>query len=128
MLVLNEVGGGAGLVNVRLYEAGNRTLPIGDKNVLIAPNQQLQLDTVFSELGLDTPERRKERTNVQCVVTAVSGPARVAASAVSTDNASGDTKIYQLMPSVGSATPSVSLVTPSIVSVPSTGKHRGVRH
>jgi len=128
MLVLNEVGGGAGLVNVRLYEAGNRTLPIGDKNVLIAPYQQLQLDTVFSELGLDTPERRKERTNVQCVVTAVSGPARVAASAVSTDNASGDTKIYQLIPSVGSATPSVSLVTPSIVSAPSTGKHRGVRH
>lgn len=127
MLVLNEVVGSSGALNVRLYEAGNRTSPISEKNVLIAPYQQLQLDTVFAELGLDASDRRKDRTNVQVVVTAIGGSARVAAMTVSVDNQSGDTKAFPLAPSVGSATPSVSLVSVVVPQLPSTPKRRAVR-
>ncbi|HXI11919.1 MAG TPA: SMP-30/gluconolactonase/LRE family protein [Thermoanaerobaculia bacterium] len=111
-LLLNELAGATGSVNVRLYEAGNRTRPIAERDIRITAFQQLDLDTVFASLGLDAADRRKDRTNVQCVVTAVSGSARVAASAVSVDNVTGDTKVFALVPSVGSATPGVNLVTP----------------
>ncbi len=129
MLVLNEVTGNAGLVNVRLYEAGNRSSPIASRDVSLREYQQLQLDTVFSELGLDAPERRKERTNVQVVVTAIGGKARVAAMAVSVDNQNGDTKAFALTPSIGSATPSVSIVGAVIppTPTPSPTRRRAVR-
>src|SRR5207253_656285 len=93
-LVLNEVSGANGLMNVRLYEPGNRTSPIASKDILIGAFQQLQLDTVFGALGLDAADRRKDRTNVEVVVTALGGAARVAAMAVSIDNATGDTKTF----------------------------------
>jgi sugar lactone lactonase YvrE len=109
-LVLNEVGGASGLMNVRLYEPGNRTSPIASKDVLIGAFQQLQLDTVFGALGLDAADRRKDRTNVEVVVTALGGTARVAAMAVSIDNATGDTKTFPLAPTVGSGTSSGSKV------------------
>ena len=80
--MLDEGGGAAGVVNVRLSEAGNRSRPIAEKDFTIAPNQQLKLDTVFGNLGLDSADRRKDRTNVEMVVTATAGNARVAASAV----------------------------------------------
>lgn len=122
MLVLNEVGGGAGSVNVRLYEAGNRTTPIAQQDFTISGNQQLTLDTLFAALGLDTPERRKDRTNVQVVVVATSGSARVAATAIAVDNRTGDTQAHALAP--GSALPSVSVVTPIIpTSTPVTRRH-----
>jgi sugar lactone lactonase YvrE len=110
MLVLNEVGGASGSVTVRLYEAGNRTTPVAQQDFTIAPYQQLTLDTVFAALGLDTPERRKDRTNVQVVVIATTGSARVAATALAVDNHTGDTQAHALTP--GSALPSVSIVTP----------------
>ncbi|HYM59935.1 MAG TPA: hypothetical protein VEZ11_03465, partial [Thermoanaerobaculia bacterium] len=129
MLLLNETAGATGAVNVRLYEAGNRQSPIAEKDMLIAPFQQMTLDTIFSILGLDAPDRRKDRTNVQCVVTAIGGNARIAATAVSIDNQSGDTKLYPLVPSVGSATPSISLVTPVLPTLqPGTGRRRTVKH
>ena len=122
MLVLNEVGGAAGLMNVRLYEPGNRTSAIAEKTVSIAAFQQLQLDTVFNALGLDADDRRKDRTNVEVVVTAIAGNARVAAMAVSIDNATGDTKTYPLAPIVGSGPPSVTravaIVPPTPASPP----------
>ena len=108
MLVLNEVGGSSGLMNIRLFEPGNRTSAIAEKTVTIAPFQQLQLDTVFSALGLDADDRRKDRTNVEVVVTAIGGNARVAAMVVSIDSATGDTKTYPLAPIVGSGPPSVT--------------------
>jgi len=110
LLVLNEVSGASGLLNVRLYEPGNRTSPIATKDVLIAPFQQMQLDTVFGALGLDAADHRKDRTNVEVVVTALGGAARVAAMAVSIDNATGDTKTYVLAPTVGSGTSTGSKV------------------
>jgi hypothetical protein len=117
MLVMNEVGGAAGLMNVRLFEPGNRTSAIAEKTISIAPFQQLQLDTVFNALGLDADDRRKDRANVEVVVTAVAGNARVAAMAVSIDNATGDTKTYPLAPIVGSGPPSI---TRAIAIVPPT--------
>jgi len=117
MLVMNEVGGASGLMNVRIFEPGNRTSAIAEKTISIAPFQQLQLDTVFNALGLDADDRRKDRTNVEVVVTAVAGNARVAAMAVSIDNATGDTKTYPLAPIVGSGPPSI---TRAIAIVPPT--------
>ncbi len=128
MLVLNEVSGSNGIVNVRLYESGNRSSAIAEKNIGIGPYEQKQIDTVFSELGLDAPDRKKDRTNVQVVVTAIGGNARVAAMAVSVDNQTADTKTFTLAPSVGSATPSVTLVK-AVAAPPSTPpRRRGVRH
>lgn len=128
MLVLNEVAGSSGVVNVRLYEAGNRSSAIAEKNVAIAAYQQRQLDTIFSELGLDETDRRKDRTNVLVVVTAVAGNARVSAMAVSIDNQTGDTKTFTLTPAVGSATPSVTLVKANLPPSGPPGRHRAVRH
>lgn len=130
LLILNEVGGSSGVVSVRLYEAGNRNVAIAQKNVSIGPYQQLSLDTVFSELGLTAPDRAKDRTNVQVVVTATSGSARVTASAMSVDNVSGDTHVYALLPVVGTGTPNVVAVAPVITPPPpaSTPRHRGVKH
>ena len=130
LMVLNEVGGGGGTVSVRLYEAGNRNAAIAQKDVTISPYQQLRLDTVFSELGLEAADRRKDRTNVQVVVTATRGAARVTASAMSVDNVSGDTHLFALLPVVGTGPPNVSTVAPVFtppkpVDVP---RRRPVRH
>jgi sugar lactone lactonase YvrE len=129
MLLLNELGGASGSVNVRLYEAGNRTRPIAEKDFSVSANQQLKLDTVFGALGLDAPERKKDRTNVQVVVTATGGTARVAATAVSIDNKTADTKMVSLAPSIGSGNPNVTFTAPVIPqSPPPPTRHRGVRH
>jgi len=130
LLILNEVGGGIGVVRVRLYEAGNRNVAIAQKDVSIGAFQQLRLDTVFSELGLDAPDRRKDRTNVQVVVTATSGSARVTASAMSVDNVSGDTHVFSLLPVVGTGTPNVVSVAPVITPPsPASGpRRRSVKH
>ena len=129
MLLLNEVGGAAGLVNIRLYEAGNRSRPIANTDMSVAANQQLKLDTIFAALGLDAFDRRKDRTNVEVVVTATGGSARVAASAVSIDNQTGDTKVYALAPVVGSGNPNIDFAAPVINSQPPpTQRRRGVHH
>jgi hypothetical protein len=123
MLVLNELAGSGGSVNVRLFESGNRTQAIAEKTFAIAPYEQLTLDTVFGELGLESSERKKDRTNVQVIVLATGGGAKVAASAVSVDNRSGETKVHELQPSgFGSL---VSAVTPELPRAP---RRRAVRH
>ncbi len=129
MLLLNEVGGGSGFINVRLYEAGNRSSPIAQKDFRVDPNQQVKLDTVFAALGLDTPDRRKDRTNVEVVVTATAGTARVAASAVSVDNQTGDTKMFSLTPVVGSGNPNITFAAPVVSEQPpATSRRRSVKH
>jgi sugar lactone lactonase YvrE len=130
LLLLNEVAGATGFVNVRLYEAGNRSRPIAEKDFQIVPNQQLKLDTVFSNLGLDSADRRKDRTNVELVVTATAGSAKVAASAMSIDNQTGDTKMYPLAPVVGSGNPNVNFAAPVVNEQPPAAptRHRGVKH
>jgi len=130
MLLLNEGGGAAGFVNVCLYEARNRSTPIAEKDMQVAANQQLKLDTVFAALGLDSPDRRKDRTNVEVVVTATAGSARLAASALSIDNQSGDTKAFALTPVVGSGNPNVNFATPVVTEQPppASTRRRSVHH
>ncbi len=62
ILLLNEVGGeGSGVITVKLYEAGNRSRAIAERDVPIGANQEVRLDTLFAELGLELPERSKAR-------------------------------------------------------------------
>lgn len=129
LLALNEVAGGGGTVNVRLYEAANRTSPIAQKDFTIAAYQQLTLDSIFSQLGLDAADRRKDRTNVQVVVSATSGKARVAASAIAVNVQSSETRVFALTPAVGSGTPNVQFAAPVITEEPTVPpKRRAARH
>ncbi len=118
LLVLNEVAGASGNVDVRLYEAANRTSPIGEQTFAVAAYQQLTLDSVFSALGLDQPDRSKDRTNVQVVVTATGGGARLSATAVSIGAVTGEAKSFALTPAVGSGTPNVVFVSPATTPGP----------
>ena len=101
-LILNEVSGKPAKVLVRLYEAANRTAPVAEATLELGPYEKRQLSTVFRELGLDSEERRKDRTNVECVVTA-DDAAQGLVSAVVTkiDNRTGDTKNLLLTPAGG---------------------------
>jgi hypothetical protein len=67
---------------------------------------------------------------VQLVVTATAGGARVAASAVSIDNQSGDTKMVGLAPVVGSGNPNINFAAPVVTEQPPAAptRRRGVRH
>jgi sugar lactone lactonase YvrE len=128
LLALNEVSGNSGRVMVRLYEAANRTSPIAQKEFGLVAYQQLTLDTVFAELGLDTTTRRKDRANVQVVVSATNGNARVAASAISMNAQTGEARSFALVPAVGSGVPSVTLVTPITPQSTQTPRRRAVKH
>lgn len=126
MLLLNEIGGeGGGVVTVRLYEAGNRSLPIAERDVSIGANQELRLDTLFAELGLEVPERRKARANMLCSVEAKSGRIRVAATGLAIDRATGRAKSMAFVPTGGPVPVSSTLLT-SVPTEP-TGRKRVVR-
>jgi sugar lactone lactonase YvrE len=132
-VLLNETAGSNGTVTVRLYEAGNRSLPIAEKALTIRGYEQIRLDTVFAALGLDSAERRKDRTNVLCMVTADGGGAIISAVGVATDNATGDTKHYLFSPNGGvpaTGVLRVSAVTPLTPGAlpPQSTKRRAVRH
>jgi hypothetical protein len=101
-LILNEVTGLAGAtVTVRLYEAGNRTSPIAEKEVYVEAGDKVQLSDVFQGLDLDTEQRRKDRTNVLCAVSATSGAGLVSAVVTTIDNKTGDTRNALLTPTGG---------------------------
>ncbi len=102
-LILTEVGGQPVTVDVKLYEAGNRSRPIGEGTYSLAAYEKKQLSTVFRDLGLDSTLRRKDRTNVLCVVTATSGNGLAAAVVTTIDNRTGDTRTALLSPSGGVA-------------------------
>ncbi len=103
-LILNEVNGREARVTVRLYEASNRTQAIAERDVVLSPLQKLQLSTVFRELGLDSEERRKDRTNVLVSVTAAPGTEGLVSAVVTRiDNQTGDTRNVLLTPTGGVA-------------------------
>lgn len=129
LLLLNELAGGSGSVDVRLYESGNRSTPIAEKSFNIGADEQVKLDTVFSSLGLTSADRQKDRTNVEVVVTAMSGTAQVAASAVSIDNVTGATKVVPLAPAIGSGNPNINFAAPVLnTPPPPPPRHRAVGH
>ncbi|MBL8113015.1 MAG: hypothetical protein JNK60_09035, partial [Acidobacteria bacterium] len=91
-LILTEVLGKAATVTVRLYEASNRSDAIAEAMIPLPAHGKVQLSTVFAGLGLDSEERRKDRTNVLCVVTGTSGEGQAAAVMTTIDNQTGDTR------------------------------------
>jgi sugar lactone lactonase YvrE len=128
LLLLNEIGGSEGQLRVLLFEAGNRSSAIADKTITIRPYEQMTLDTVFAALGLDAADRKKDRTNVGVTVIATSGSARVTADVISVDNRTGDTKVFPLTPSVGSATSGGINFTAVPPPSQGGGKRRAVKH
>ena len=125
IVILNEIAGSSGTVSVRLYEAGNRSVPIAESTMAVAAFEQMRLD-VFPELGLDSDERRKDRTNVLCVISAASGGAMISASAVAIDNRTGDTRTYTFSPNGGVPATGVSRVS-VVTPVPAPPRRRIVK-
>jgi hypothetical protein len=101
IVFVSEISGQAVSFRVLLYEAGNRTLPIAEKAFTLAAYQQLELDSIFSAMGLDSDSRRKDRTNVLMVITPESGSGVLAATAVAIDNRSKGAQSFVLTPTGG---------------------------
>jgi hypothetical protein len=125
-LLITEVGNGASSLIVRLYEAGNRTSPIAQKTISILKLQQKRLSTVFSELGLDTDQRRKDRTNVQVAIIPAAGDGTIVAVALGTDNQTGDTAAFLLTPTGG--VPATGVSRPSAQPTAPAERRRAARH
>ncbi len=126
---INEIGGASGTVLVGLYEAGNRSVAIMEKRYNIGAYQQLKLDTVFAALELDSDDRRKDRTNVMCRVSADSGNAVISAVGMSTDSRTGDTRTFVFSPTGGVPSTGVLRITtvaPVLPPESSTGRRRAV--
>lgn len=124
-LSLSEVNGASAAVTVRLYEPGNRTSPIAERDIFVNGREHKSLNTVFSEMGLDTPERRKDRTNVQVVVIPKSGYGAVAAMANGFDQVTGDVVRFLLTPNGGVAASGASKVVAK--PLPPPPRRRAVR-
>jgi len=122
-LLITEVGNGASSLMVRLYEAGNRTSPIAQKTISILQLQQKRLSTIFAELGLDTDQRRKDRTNVQVAILPLAGDGTIVVMALGTDNQTGDTAAYLLTPTGGIPATGVSKA-----AQPPPERRRAARH
>jgi hypothetical protein len=125
-VLLTELRGQPVTVTVRLYEAGNRSLPIAEKDVALGPLEQRKLETVFTDMGLDTAERRKDRTNVLCVVAGKSGTGFVTSVAMSIDNRTGDVKVHPFAPNGGLPATGISKVSP-VLPTPPPARRRAVR-
>jgi sugar lactone lactonase YvrE len=129
VLVLTEVSGQPATAMVRLYEAGNRSTPIAERDFPIAANGQLRLDTIWRSMGLDSDDRRKDRTNVQCVVVAKSGGGSVSAVGISIDNRTGNVMTFSFQPT-GGTPESGSLTNPTRVlpiAPPTNPRRRAVK-
>jgi len=125
-LMLSELSGQAGSVIVRLYEAGNRDVPIAESLFQLTAFKTLALSDLFAAMGLSAPNRQKDRANVLVSVAWADGQASVAAVARSLDNITRLARSFVLAPA-GSA-PIASKVS---VVAPATAKpvrRRGVRH
>ena len=125
-VIIDEIGGNSGSVKVQLYEAGNRSLPIGEKTFPISPFEQLTLNTVFSSLGLATEVRQKDRTNVLCIASVTAGGAQISVAGAVLDHQTGDLRHFIFSPNGGTLATGVlrlSIVTP----VPTSGRRRAVK-
>lgn len=100
-LILNEVSGNDARVRVSLLEPGNRATPIAEKEFSLKAYEMRRLSTVFSELGLNDENRRKDRTGVKCVVTALEGKGSVAATVRTVDSLTTVTTSTPLNPPGG---------------------------
>ena len=111
-LVLNEVSNLPVTVEVRLYEAGNRVVPIAKKDVSLGALEEARLDTIFSAMGLESALRNKDRINVMIVVSPKSGTGLVSAIAQGVDNSTGNVTSVRLTPSGGVPATGILLAMP----------------
>jgi hypothetical protein len=123
-LVLAETSGRSTPVLVRLYEAGNRTYPVVEHEVTVPANGQVTLDPLFDEVGMNDDNRRKNRTNIQCVVVPDSATGLVTAMLRTVDNLTGETSLELLQPTGGVPATGVQRVS---VDEPVGGRRRPVR-
>ncbi|HUO83689.1 MAG TPA: hypothetical protein VM534_01120 [Thermoanaerobaculia bacterium] len=100
-LTLTEVAGSSLKVRVRLYEAGNRSQAIAEKEMTVPAGGQVKLDGLFAAMGLESAERRKDRANVQVAVSPVSGQGLIAGVLQTIDNRTGQATHVLLMPGGG---------------------------
>jgi hypothetical protein len=126
-LLVSELAGKSATITVRLFEAANRTSAIAERTFTLASHQQLRLASVFSGMGLDTDDRRKDRTNVEAMVIPESGDGTVVAAAISTDNRTLDRSTFLLTPSGGVPASGVSKVAP-VTKPAATPRRRAARH
>ena len=126
-LSLSEVNGASAVVTVRLYEPGNRTAPIAERDFEVNPREHKILNTVFAQLGLDAPDRRKDRTNVLVAVIPKSGYGALAAMANGFDPTTGDVARYLLTPNGGIAASGAVKVTAVPLPAPPP-RRRSARH
>jgi hypothetical protein len=100
-LSLSELVGEPATVTVRLYEAGNRTSPIAERDISLERREHKVLNTIFTALGLDDETHQKDRTNVQVTVIPKSGTGSVAAVASGFDSTTGTVVRFLLTPNGG---------------------------
>jgi sugar lactone lactonase YvrE len=119
-LWLNELNGRSGSVFVRLYEAGNRGVPIAEKRFPLGAFRTLAFDDLFAAMELTGTARSKDRENLLLSVTFADGEAAVTAIARSLDRLSFSTRAFALAPA-GIApldVSKVSVVAPEPVGSP----------
>ncbi len=104
-LILNEVLGKKVKVKISLFEPGNRGSAIAEREVEVNPLERLQLNTVFTALGLNEDGRRKDRTNVKCLVQALEGEGMVTAVVTQVDNVTADIRNGQMLPAGSETVP-----------------------
>lgn len=111
-LVMTEVRNAGAIVELRLYEAGNRVVPIAAKTFTIPPLGEVRLDSLFAGMDLSSSLRAKDRINVMAVVVPKSGGGLVSAIVQSIDNSTRELTTYQLTPSGGVPATGVALAAP----------------
>ncbi|MBW3671348.1 MAG: dockerin type I repeat-containing protein, partial [Acidobacteria bacterium] len=110
-LYIQETSGQSGKVRISIYESGNRSTPIVEKDFPVASSTSLALETVFAAVGLESELRRKDRTGVLCVLRPVDGNAVITASAIEIDNTTGAAQVHPLEPGTGLTTSLVTVKT-----------------
>ena len=108
-VLISEGAGRQGVVTVRLYEAGNRQVPVAEKDISVPAFGTVPLETIFGALGLESDSRKKDRTNVMCAVVPKNGQALVAAVGVLQDTETGQLRSVAFQPSGGSRPSGTSL-------------------
>lgn len=126
-LLLNELSGRSGSVFVRLYEAGNRGVPVAEKRFSLLAFRTLALEDLFAAMELTGNDRNKDRENLLLSVTFAEGEAAVAAIARSLDLRSLSTRAFALAPA-GLAPLDVSKVSVVPPEPEGTTKRRTARH
>jgi hypothetical protein len=111
-LVMTEVRNAGAIVELRLYEAGNRVVPIAAKSFAIPALGEVRLGSLFADMNLSSTLRAKDRINLMVVVVPKSGNGLVSALVQSLDNTTNNLTTWQPTPSGGVPATGVALAAP----------------